>query len=180
MYLSKKLELLVFDLAHSYFRDKRASKFYFVAYSTNKLTKIRQCNSHMEQCRKLSSFWVRMRTKNPTAKKSQQLGIKARAGMEGKGMTGYSHRERAASAHRKAHNGPENATGFFACLCYSSSIYANCLNPRIFTYFPMSKSFWVTLCSKYSKGFTLKWIVHVAQWNHVLPVYCDKCKSNFT
>lgn len=80
--------------------------------------------------------------KEPTAKKPQKLGIKAGAGMEGRGMTGYSHREGAASAHGKAHNGTENAMGFFACLCYSSSIYANCLNPCIFTYyFPMSKGF---------------------------------------
>lgn len=157
------------------------SEFYFVACSTNKLTKIRQCKSHMEQCRKLSSFWVRVRTKNPTAKKPQQLGIKAGAGMEGRGMTGHSHRETAAWAHGKAHNGTENTMGFFACLCYSRSIYANCLHPGIFTYyFPMSKGFWVTLSSKYSQGFTLRGTVRVAQWNHVLPEYCDKCKSNFT
>lgn len=179
--ICQKREFLVFDLAHSYFRDKRASKYYFVAYSTNKLTKMRQCNSHMEQCRKLSSFWVTVRTKNPTAKKLQQLGIKAGAGMEGRGMTGHSHRERAALAHGKAHNGTLNTMGFFACLCYSRSIYANWLNPCIFSYcFPVSKGLWVTLCSKYSHGFTLKWIVCVAQWNHVLPVYCDKCRSNFT
>lgn len=44
---------LVFDLAYSYLRTKRASNFYFLACSTNKLTKIRQFNSQMEQYRTL-------------------------------------------------------------------------------------------------------------------------------
>lgn len=48
-----------------------------------------------------------MRTKSPIAKEPQQLGIKAGAGMEGRGMTGHSHGERTATAHGKAHNGRE-------------------------------------------------------------------------
>ena len=85
-----------------------------------------------------------MRTKNPTAKKLQQLGIKAGAGMEGRGMTVHSHGRKTATAHGKAHNGRERmqwdfmlAYGIVAAYMPTVSICA-----FVFIYhFPMTSGF---------------------------------------
>lgn len=135
---------LVFDLAYSHSRTKRASNFCFVACSTNKLTKTRHFSSHMEQYRKLSSFWVRVRTKNPTSKKPQQLGIKAGAGMERRGMTVHSHRGKMTTAHRKAHNGRERMQWDFMLAYVIVVAYMPTVSICAFVfiyYFPATKGF---------------------------------------
>lgn len=135
---------LVFDLAYSQFWTKRPSNLYFVACSTNKLTKSRQFNSHVEQYRKLSSFWVRARTKSPTATNPQQLGVKAGAGMEGRGMTVHSHGEKTAPAHGRTHNGRERTRRDFMPVCVAVAAHTPTVSICAFVliyYFPVTEAF---------------------------------------
>lgn len=131
---------LVFDLAYSHLRTKRASNFYFVACSTNKLTKIRQFNSQVEQYRTVSSFWVRVRTKNPTAKKPQQLGIKAGAGMEGRGMTVHSRGEKQQKPTGRHTMAQRECNGIFCLLITAAYMPTASIWEFVFIYcFPMIK-----------------------------------------